>query len=74
MVNLKAKMKNYLLTVFQPIGKRGDLFGLQLRVTVDKSIEWVRQHADEIAARGVQQDTVARGLGRPVALWVEVAA
>lgn len=67
-------MSEYRITVFQRIGQAGDLFALVLRVSVAQSIEWVRQHADEIAACGIQQDRVASRLGAPVALAVEVAA
>lgn len=66
-------MNEYRVTVFQPIGKAGELFALVLRVSTAAPIEWVKQHADEIAARGVQQDRVASRLGAPVALAVEVA-
>jgi hypothetical protein len=64
----------YKVTVFQQIGQAGDLFALVLRVSAAAPIEWVKQHADEIAARGIQQDRVASRLGQPVALAVEVAS
>ena len=67
-------MSEYRVTVFQQIGTAGDLFALVLRVSVAAPIEWVKQRADEIAARGIQQDRVASRLGQPVALAVEVAA
>jgi hypothetical protein len=67
-------ISEYRVTVFQPIGKAGDLFGLVLRVSTEAPIEWVKQHADEIAARGIQQDRVASRLGQPVALAVEAAS
>jgi hypothetical protein len=67
-------MREYRVTVFQPIGQAGDLFALVLRVSVAAPIEWVKQRADEIAARGIQQDRVASRLGPYVALSVEPAA
>ena len=67
-------MSEYRITVFQRIGQAGDLFALVLRVSAAAPIEWVKQHADEIAASGIQQDRVASRLGAPVALAVEVAA
>lgn len=57
----------YSLTVFQRLDPQaGSLLATSLRVEVAKPLEWVRQHADEIAQRAVE---VAR-LGQPVALWV----
>lgn len=66
--------RQYLVTSFQKLNGRDEIFGLVLRVTVAQPIEWVRQHADEIARRGVRQDAVARTLKSPIiALNVEEA-
>lgn len=69
-------MSAYFLSVILPIKGCSELFMLVLRVTVDQPIEWVKQHADEIAARGVADDKTARNVngGRYSALWVEVVA
>ena len=57
----------YSLTVFQRLDPQaGSLLATFLRVDVAKPLEWVRQHADEIAQRAVN---VTR-FGQPVALWV----
>lgn len=65
--------REYLVTSFQAM-KSGALFALVLRVTVAKPIEWVRQNADQIAAKGVADDPQARRLNAPiVALNVEAA-
>jgi hypothetical protein len=57
----------YSLTVFQRLDPHaGSLLATTLRVEVAKPLDWVRQHADEIAHRAVN---VAR-FGQPVALWV----
>lgn len=55
----------YLVTAFKHL-KTGDVFGLDLRVCVSQPIEWVRQHADEIAAYGVEHDEVARKITGPI--------
>lgn len=56
---------DYFVTVFKAL-KSGALYALVLRVTVAQPIQWVRAHADEIAAIGVQQDTVARNPNLPI--------
>lgn len=59
---------HYRGTVFQRLSSRNAaLLATDLRVEVAQPLDWVRQHADEIAALGVNQ---AR-FGRPVALWIE---
>lgn len=59
-------MNEYLLTVFSPI-KAGPatLLATVLRVGVEQPLEWVKAHADEIAAKAVSRPVVA--------LWIEVA-
>lgn len=73
MPNIEPPNRDYRVTAFQAL-KSGHLFALVLRVTVAKPIEWVRQHADEIAAQGIATDPQARKLNAPVvALNVEPA-
>lgn len=58
---------HYRLTVYQRLGLHNDaLLATDLRVEVAQPPDWVRQHADEIAALAVNQER----LGRPVALWL----
>lgn len=60
---------SYSLRVFQRLSSHNEsLLATDLRVDVAMPIEWVREHADEIAARGVN---VLR-FGQPVALWLTV--
>lgn len=65
-------MQNFAVTVFQSL-KNGDLYAIVLRVSVDQSIDWVRQNVQAIAYQGIAQDSLGRRLGEPVALWVEAA-
>lgn len=57
-------MSAYRLTVFSPI-KAGPaaMLATVLRVEVEEPVEWVRAHADEIAARAVERLVMA--------LWLE---
>lgn len=57
----------FRLTVISPI-KAGpaSLLATILRIEVDRTLEWVRKHADEIAAKAVPDRPI-------VALWLEVA-
>lgn len=55
-------MADFFVTVFQPINPpRGAaaIAATQLRVTVDRGIEWVKQHADEIAQRALGDGLLA---------------
>lgn len=67
-------MNNFLLSVLFPL-KGGATYVLVLRVAVEQSIEWVKCHADEIAARGTADDVIGRNVnaGQYTALWVEAA-
>lgn len=57
----------YRMTVYQRLSVHTDaLLATDLRVEVAQPMAWVREHADQIAERGVN---VAR-FGRPVALWL----
>lgn len=68
-------MNEFLLSVLFPL-KGGATYVLVLRVAVEQSIDWVKNHADEIATRAAADDKVGRCLngGQYVALWVEAAA
>lgn len=58
----------YRVTAYQRLGSKTEaLLGTQLRVDVAKPIGWVREHADEIARKGVNVER----FGEPVALHVE---
>lgn len=66
--------RQYRVTSFQKLDNTDGIMGLVLRVTVTQPIEWVRQHAEEIARMGIQHDPVARTLKSPIiALNVEEA-
>lgn len=67
-------MNEFLLSVFLPL-PLGHTFVGVYRVKVAESLAWVKAHADEIAARAVADDKVARRInaGQYVALNVEVA-
>lgn len=61
--------RTYFVTVFHNLKAPGaKLLATVLRVNADASIDWVKQHADEIAARAADQ--LPRHLGAPCALWV----
>lgn len=59
--------QHYRLTAYQRLGVRTEaLLVTDLRVEVDKPLDWVREHAGEIACRGI--DTAR--FGQPIALWL----
>ena len=63
-------MSTYYLTVIRPcLAPRAPLVATVLNIKVDQSIEWVKQHADEIAA---QDDLNRPENPPPCALWVSV--
>ena len=64
---------DYFVTVFKKL-KSGDLYALVLRVSVDKPIQWVRAHVDEIVRNGITVDRIANNPNLPiVALNIEYA-
>lgn len=67
-------MSAFLLSALFPL-PAGQTFVAVYRVSVDQPIEWVKRHADEIAARAVADDQTARNVnaGQYTALWVEAA-
>ena len=68
-------MSAYLVSALMPLPGGATLVSIY-RVTVEQPIEWVKQHADEIATRAVADDSTARKVnaGRYTALWVEAAS
>ncbi len=73
-MNIEVSMSAYRLSVLQPLPGGYTLMTL-LNVKVDQPIEWVRKHADEIAARAVADGAVPRHVngGQYTALWLEAA-
>ena len=55
-------MNTFFLSVLRPIGRTGDILVNVLRVEVAQPLQWVREHADQLALR-------ADGPGY-CALWV----
>lgn len=50
-------MPTHYLTVLQPIGDTGRLLGTVLKVHHTETLQWLRQHADEIAGRFTRCDS-----------------
>lgn len=67
------KANSYRVTAFLPLACGTAMLGLDLNVHVAQPLEWVQQHADEIAQFGINQDVAARQINGGVHTALAVA-